>query len=268
MSYWRDKACVVTGGSAGLGYSIAHALVREGARVMITARGQEQLDKAAAELGGAGGQVAAVPADVCWQEDVERLAATVSEQFGRLDFLCNCAGRSARSAILDTSPEDFQQLLDVNLLATVRVTRALAPLLMESRGHLVNIGSLASKVAPPFMGAYPASKFAVAAYTQQLRLELGERGLHVLLVCPGPIAREDSGQRYAASKDVPAETLKPGAGARLKLIQPDDLAVKILKACEGREAELVVPGKAKWLFALAQLSARFGDWYLRRSLGK
>jgi short-subunit dehydrogenase len=118
------------------------------------------------------------------------------------------------------------------------------------------------------MGAYPASKFALAAYTQQLRLELGERGLHVLLVCPGPIAREDSGQRYAASNNVPAETLKPGAGARLKLIQPDDLAAKILKACEGREAELVVPSKAKWLFALAQLSARFGDWYLRRSLGK
>jgi short-subunit dehydrogenase len=268
MSYWQNKACVVTGGSAGLGLSIAHALAKRGARVMITARGQEQLEKAAAELSRDGGRVIAEPADVCWQEDVDRLAATVNERFGRLDFLCNCAGRSARSAILETSPEDFQQLLDVNFLATVRVTRALAPLLIGSRGHLVNIGSLASRIAAPYIGAYPASKFALAAYTQQLRLELGGRGLHVLLVCPGPIAREDSGQRYAAGKGVPAENLKPGGGARLKLVDPNGLAARILQACERRQAELVVPAKARLLFALSQLSPRFGDWYLRHSLGE
>jgi short-subunit dehydrogenase len=132
---------------------------------------------------------------------------------------------------------------------------------------LVNVGSLASKVAPPYMGAYPASKFALAAYTQQLRLELGNRGLHVLLVCPGPIAREDAGQRYfAAAKDIPAEALKPGVGAKLKLIDPNGLAVQIFKACERRQPELVVPGKAKLLFALAQLWPALGDRYLRRSL--
>ena len=181
--------------------------------------------------------------------------------------MCNNAGRSTRGAVLDASPEDFQQLLDVNFLATVRMTRAFAPQLLASGGHLVNIGSLASKVAAPYLGAYPASKFAVAAYTQQLRLELGPQGLHVMLVCPGPIARDDGGVRYGAeTPGVPVIAQGPGGGARIKTIDPDKLAARIVDACERRRTELVVPGSARILFALSQLSARLGDWLLRRSM--
>ena len=269
MTYWQDKVCVVTGGSAGLGLAIGRALAQSGAKVVLTARRKEPLEAAAAELGRGGAQVLAIAGDVAWQEDVDRISATVSEKFGRVDLLCNCAGRSTRGAVLDTSPEDFQQLLDVNFLATVRMTRALAPLLIKSRGHLVNIGSLASKVGARFMGAYPASKFALAGYTQQLRLELAEVGVHVMLVCPGPIARDDAGTRYvAAAPGVPAEAQAPGAGARIKAIDPEGLAAHILRACERRKPELVVPDKARLLFAITQLSATWGDWLLRRSTSK
>jgi NAD(P)-dependent dehydrogenase (short-subunit alcohol dehydrogenase family) len=267
MSYWQNKVCLVTGGSAGLGLAIGRALARGDAKVVLMARNKEPLETAADGLRSAGGDVTTIAGDVAWQEDVDRLAASVNEKFGRLDFLCNGAGRSTRGAALETSPEDFQQLLDVNFLATVRTTRALAPLLITSRGHLVNIGSLASKVGARYMGAYPASKFAVAAYTQQLRLELGDRGLHVMLVCPGPIARVGAGPRYAAAEGVPEIAQRPGAGARVKAIDPDWLAGAILKACERRRPELVVPAKAKLLFAISQLSARCGDWLLRRSTG-
>lgn len=263
--YWQNKVCVVAGGSAGLGLAIGGALAQRGAKVLLVARHQPPLDAAAEELRRAGGDVRTIVADVTWQEDVDRLAATIAADFGRLDLLCNAAGRSSRAAILDATPEDFQQLIDVNFLAVVRTTRALAPLLTANRGHLVNIGSLASKTASRFLGAYPASKFALAAYTQQLRLELSDAGLHALLVCPGPIARDDAGQRYAAeSGGVPAVAQQPGGGARVKAIDPGQLAEKILAACERRRAELVVPGKARVLFALAQLSPRWGDWLLRR----
>ena len=113
------------------------------------------------------------------------------DQFGRLDALVNNAGRSMRRSILETTPEDFQQLMELNLIGLVRCTRAAAPQLLANRGHLVNIGSLAAKSAARWVGAYPATKFAVAAYSQQLRLELGPQGLHVLLACPGPIARDE-----------------------------------------------------------------------------
>jgi short-subunit dehydrogenase len=266
MPHWHDKICLVTGGSAGLGLAIGRALAGAGAHAILVARRKEPLDAAVADIVARGGRATAIVGDVSWQEDVDRIDAAVGDEFGRLDLLCNGAGRSTRGAILDATPEDFQQLLDVNFLATVRMTRALAPRLLSSGGHLVNIGSLASKVAAPYLGAYPASKFPVAAYSQQLRLELGPQGLHVLLVCPGPIARSDAGERYAsdAASDIPASAHLPGGGARVKAIPPDRLAADILAACEARRAELVVPGKARWLFALSQLSASWGDWLLRR----
>jgi len=274
-SYWQNKTCLVTGGSAGLGLALARALAERQARVVLVARRQEPLEAAAAELRKSGAQVAAIPANITWQDDVNFLAEKVKADFGGLDFLANCAGRSTRGAVLDTTPEDFQQLLDVNFLAAVRVTRALAPLVTANRGHLVNIGSLASKVAPRFMGAYPASKHALAAYTQQLRLELSRQGVHVLHVCPGPIARdEESSQqeqpgRYSAdAPGVPAEAQAPGAGARVKAIDPARLAAAILKACERRQPELVIPSKARFLFAISQLSASWGDWLLSRSTSK
>lgn len=268
MPHWHDKICLVTGGSAGLGLAIGRALAAAGAHAILVARRKEPLDAAVADIVARGGQATALVGDVAWQEDVDRIAAAVGAEFGRLDLLCNGAGRSTRGAILDATPEDFQQLLDVNFFATVRMTRALAPLLLSSRGHLVNIGSLASKIAAPYLGAYPASKFPVAAYSQQLRLELGPQGLHVLLVCPGPIARTDAGERYAtdATGDIPPSAHLPGGGARVKAIPPDKLAADILAACEGRRPELVVPGSARWLFALSQLSASWGDWLLRRQL--
>lgn len=265
--YWHNKICLVTGGSAGLGLAIGHALADEGAHALLVARRQEPLDAAVAQIAARGGRATRLVADVAWQEDVDRLAATIASDFGQLDFLCNCAGRSTRGAVLDTTPEDFQQLLDVNFLATVRMTRALAPFLLGSRGHLVNIGSLASKIAAPYLGAYPASKFAVAAYTQQLRLELGPQGLHVLLVCPGPIARDDAGARYVdQALGVPASAQAPGGGARVSAIPPAQLAAAILHACEGRRPELIIPAKARLLLAISQLNARWGDWLLRRSL--
>ncbi|HMO84809.1 MAG TPA: SDR family NAD(P)-dependent oxidoreductase, partial [Lacipirellulaceae bacterium] len=143
------------------------------------------------------------------------------------------------------------------------VARAAAPHLIARRGHLVNIGSLASKVAPRYLGAYPAGKFAMAAYTQQLRLELGDQGLHVMLVCPGPIRGDRTGPRYdGAGGRVPEAARAPAGGARVSTIDPARLAAAILRGCERRQPELVVPGKARLLFAVSQLSASWGDWLL------
>jgi short-subunit dehydrogenase len=156
-------------------------------------------------------------------------------------------------------------LLQLNFLALVRCTAAALPALIRSRGHLVNIGSLASKVATPYLGAYPVSKFAVAAYTQQLRLELKPRGVHVLLVCPGPISRDDAGRRYQVPRrGLPEQAHRPGGGTKVRSRSPEDVAAKTVRACQRRRPELVVPGKARLLFALAQLWPSMGDRILRR----
>ena len=173
------------------------------------------------------------------QADVDRLFAEAIGRYGKLDVLVNNAGRSMRGKVLDTTPEQFRDLMELNLIALVRCTRAAAPHLLAARGHVVNIGSLAAKSASRWVGAYPATKHAVAAYSQQLRLELGPQGLHVLLVCPGPIERKDP-RLYPLEglEDVPERAREPGAGVKTKAIPPQWLAAQILRACERRKAEI------------------------------
>jgi uncharacterized protein len=268
MTYWKGKRALVTGGSAGLGRAIAEALVKQGARVVIVARGQRQLDATAKELKAIDGDVLPAAYDVTSQADVERIAAIVKSAWGGLDLLCHCAGKSMRGTALDTSPEDFRDLWETNFLAAVRCAQAFADLLKASRGHVVLIGSLASKVAAGYLGAYPASKFSLAAFAQQLRIENGPQGLHTLLVCPGPIARANDGSdvpRYGNQvSDLPEAAHRPGGGAKVHAIDPNELATKILRACESRRAELIVPRSARLLFAASQLSPRLGDWLLRK----
>jgi short-subunit dehydrogenase len=259
---------LVTGGSAGLGKEIARAFGKTQKQVVIVARDETRLQAAVAELQGEQINATGFIADVTQQADVERLHAQVTAQFGRLDLLINNAGRSTRGQIADTTPEAFQELWEANFLSAVRCTRAFLPMLLANQGGVVFIGSLASKVASPYLGAYPASKFPLAAYAQQLRLELAAAGLHVLLVCPGPLQRDDAGQRYAtAAANLPTAAHKPGGGVKLKGIPPVYLAEQIVRACDRRQLELVVPFKAKLLFAIAALSARWGDWLIRRNIG-
>lgn len=267
MQDWQGKVVLVTGASSGLGRTIAAAFAARRARVVIAARGADELRRTADEMRAAGYDATAIPADVTRQESVDALLAGVIERFGQLDALVNNAGRTARSAILDATPEDFRDMLDINLLGVVRMTRAAAPHLLRSGGHLINISSLAGKSASRYLGAYPASKFAVTAYTQQLRLELEPQGLHVLLVCPGPIARE--APRHSPidthpGQSLPADAYKPGGGVKLNLISPEKLTERILRACERRDPEVVMPGKARILFAISQLSPSLGDWLVRK----
>lgn len=267
MSPWRDKVAIVTGGSAGLGFAIAREFGQAGARVMLVGRDRERLEKAVNDLSSLGIDVANVAADLTVANAAESIVTAARERWGRIDVLVNNAGLSMRGRVTETTPDDFRRLLEVNFLAAVGCTRACLDDLRRTRGHVVNIGSLAAKSAGAFLGAYPASKFPLAAYSQQLRLELADEGLHVLLVCPGPIDRPDAGARYdEQTANLPPEARRPGGGVRLKRIDPAYLAVRIRRACERRTPELVVPGKARWLFALAQLCPTLGDWLVRRAM--
>lgn len=265
MSFWTNKVALVTGASGNLGRAIAEAFVIAKAKVVLAARGVDTLETAAAGLRQMGGDVLPVAADITQQADVDRLIQQAIDRFGRLDVLVNNAGRSARGEILATTAEDFEDLMRLNLFALVRTTRAAAPHLLKSQGHVVNIGSLAAKSAGRYLGAYPATKFAVAAYSQQLRLELEPQGLHVLLVCPGPIAREQP-RDYTDSRNValPTSAHQPGGGVKVSRLEPEALAAAILRACERRQAELIMPAKARLLFTLSQLSPRLGDWLVRK----
>ena len=193
MSVWNGKQVLVLGGSSGFGLQLAKAWLARGAPVTIVARDQARLDNAVQQLSASSpaGSVQAIQADVTKQADVDRLFAQIEQ----LDVLVNAFGRSDRGLAVETSVEKYDELMQLNFLAVTRCVAAGIELLKQSRGSVVNIGSIASKSVARFLGAYPASKFALAAYTAQLRMELTEDGVHTLLVCPGPIRRDDAGSR-------------------------------------------------------------------------
>jgi uncharacterized protein len=268
MSYWLNKVVLVTGGSSGLGRVIAETFAAAGAKTAIVGLEAEPLQRTIHEMQTAGFDVLGLQANITRQEDVDRIFAQTIDRFGRLDVLVNNAGRSMRGKLLDTTPEQFRELMELNLIALVRCTRAAVPHLLRQRGHVVNIGSLAAKSAARWVGAYPTTKFAVAAYSQQLRLELGDSGLHVLLVCPGPIKRKNP-RLYPLRglEGLPETARQPGAGVKTLAISPQKLADAVLNACRRRRPELIVPTSARLLFAIAQLWPTLADWILLRLTG-
>ena len=264
MGNWHNKTVLVTGGSAGFGLHLATAFGRAGANLVLAARDPDRLAVAADQLNAKHIECQTFSADVTDQASVAGLSRFVYDEVGQLDVLVNAAGKSDRGRATETAVETFQQLWELNFLSVVRCITALLPLINATKGSIVNIGSLASKTSGQYLGAYPASKFPLAAYSQQLRLELAEQSVHVLLVCPGPIDRDDADQRYAdVAADLPSSAQRPG-GSKLKGLKPDYLALRVVRACHRRQPELVVPGKARWLFAIAQLWPSIGDKLLKK----
>ena len=264
MKRASNKTVLVTGGSAGFGLALAKAFGTTYGEVLLVARNADRLQAASEQLAAQKTKCRTFVADVTNERDVANLAAYTKEEIGRLDVLINAAGKSVRGLATSTTVEEFRTLWEINFLSAVRCTTALLPLVKQARGSIINIGSLASKTASPYMGGYPAAKHALAAYSQQLRLEMREQDVHVMLVCPGPIHRDGDRDRYnAVAKGLPESAGRPGGGARLRCLDPDALARQVVTASKRRQLELVVPRKVKWLFALAQLWPSLGDRVLR-----
>ena len=266
MGYWSGKTVLVTGGSNGLGRVIAETFGAAGAQVAIVGLEAADVEATAEAMRDGGVDVLPLVADVTKPEDATRIVEETVAKFGKLDALVNAAGRTHRGRILETPLDEFDSLWKLNVLGTIACSQAAAPQLIKAKGHIVNIGSLAAKSAARWVGAYPTTKHAVAAFSQQLRLETAPDGLHVLLVCPGPVKR-DNPRLYPLKRaeGIPESALMPGGGVKVGKIDPRDLANKILKACEKRRPEIVTPWKARLLFSIAQMFPRLGDWIVLKS---
>ncbi|HWL01367.1 MAG TPA: SDR family NAD(P)-dependent oxidoreductase [Microbacteriaceae bacterium] len=186
MTAVGGRVAVVTGGASGIGRGIAEALRDAGAQVVIADIEQDALDAVAAELGVAGVQV-----DVSRLESVQALADTVLDRFGRVDIVVNNAGVGPLGYIRDLTVEDWRWLVDVNLFGVVHGIAVFLPILEANPdgGHIMNTASQAAFAPLESMGAYSATKFAVAATTEVLAAELASAGSKVTatLLAPGPV---------------------------------------------------------------------------------
>ncbi|HMO13415.1 MAG TPA: SDR family NAD(P)-dependent oxidoreductase [Pirellulaceae bacterium] len=266
MKNWKEKVVLVTGGSAGLGFHIARQFGLHGAITVLLGRQQSSLQDACNELANEGIRAESVVADVTLESQVSVAIKQLIDKFSRLDVLVNNVGRSTRISLQEATVDEFRKFMEINFLSAVTCTRLAMPHLIKTDGHVVNIGSLAAKTAWPYLGPYSASKFALASYTHQLRLE-GPKNMHYMLVCPGPVRRHDSGERYhSEAKHLPEQAKLPAAGAKVEGISPDVLAKKIVRGCERRWREIIFPLRARFLFTLLAYSPPLGDWLLRRMM--
>ncbi len=268
MANWKNKIVVVTGASDGLGKALGFEFAARGAQTILLARNEEKLS-AAVDFGqGKGLAVDHVVADVTNDAEVEAAINHVIAKYQRIDVWVNCVGKSTRIRFEDCTVEKYRSLIEINFYSAVRCTLAVLEHLSASSGQVVNIGSLASKTGWPNVAPYSVSKHALSAFCHQIRLE-GPANVNCLHVCTGPIRRDDAGARYqeeAASLDEVAK--QPGAGVKLKGIDPQWLVAKIVRSCERRKSELIVPGYSRLLFAISQLSPALGDFLLRRAAKK
>ncbi|MGC9451937.1 MAG: SDR family NAD(P)-dependent oxidoreductase [Oceanipulchritudo sp.] len=188
MGRLENKMAVITGASDGIGYEVSRAYVAEGARVAMLARGEDKLRATAASLGQDGRETLAIPADVGSTAQMEAAFARVLEQFGRIDVLVNNAAVAIPGDITEDSDEEWNRLLNINLLGVFRGIRlALPSMLKQGSGSIINMTSVQGERSWDHWTTYAAAKGAIKAATRQLAGQYGRQGVRFNCVSPGAI---------------------------------------------------------------------------------
>ncbi len=215
----RDRVVMITGASMGIGEAVARAFAGAGARVVLVARTIERLKALAADLGAE--RALALQADLATLTErparADELVEASLARFGRLDILVNNAAVGMYATVAGMDRRQFDSLFAVNVFVPVYLTQAAVPhMKKQGGGQIINVGSVAGKVALPWTGAYCASKFALHALTDTLRMELRPWNIHVIGIYPGPVKTpfqrnayrgQDSPQRFLGPRGVPAEAV-------------------------------------------------------------
>jgi 3-dehydrosphinganine reductase len=265
---FANKRVLITGGSSGIGLALARALAREGAHVCIVARGQARIDEAVAELrtlAVSNEQILfGLALDIAEPAQIDKAVAPILDRLGGLDVLINNAGITYPAAFVDTPRDVVDQLLRINFLGTVDVTRAFLPAMIASgAGQIAIVSSLAGVLGIYGFSAYAASKFALRGFAECLRQELLAHGITVTLVFPPdtdtPMLRQENLIKPAETSAL-AGTVKP--------LTPEFVAAATLAGIRRRRFH-VIPGLGSKLVAfmarrLPALTRWILDWQLRR----
>lgn len=248
-----ELVALVTGASSGIGEATARRLAREpNAKLVLVARREDRLKALADSLGPERASFLAV--DLVDEDAPERVREHVERSHGRLDLLVNNAGAAWRATFAQGGYENVRRTMEINFDAQVRLTEALLPLLrMSAPSAIVNVASTAGRVARAGSGAYSASKFALAGWSDALWAEERAHGVHVGMVLPGFISTEGFPQAELTSK----------ALTRWIVSTPEKAAEAVFEAGVGRRAERYVP-RPYWIAAALRISA---PRLVRRALG-
>jgi NADP-dependent 3-hydroxy acid dehydrogenase YdfG len=229
------KVVAITGASSGIGEATALACAQAGAAVALAARRGERIEQLAQQIAGGGGRALAVETDVGDEQQAGAFVARAHDELGRLDVLVNNAGMMLLGPIAGAPTEEWRRMIDVNVYGVLYCTHAALPLMAaQGGGHIVNVSSVAGRVARQGSGVYNLTKFGVGAFSESLRQEGVALGVRVTLIEPGAVATELAGhnrpevleqirKRFADVERLSAQDI---AGAILYAIgQPPNVSV-------------------------------------------
>jgi NAD(P)-dependent dehydrogenase (short-subunit alcohol dehydrogenase family) len=278
MGKLDDQVVIVTGASAGIGEATARRLSSDGATVVIAARRADRLEAMKREIESEGGRALAVAGDINNAPDRERLVQETLKAFGRIDALVNNAGYGQRGPIELVPIDAIRQNFETNLFSLIALTQLVIPVMRKQQsGRIVNISSVAGRIARPLSSVYDATKHALEAISDGLRGELAPFGIKVVVIEPGFIITEflgvaDENARPIIDHPGPyAESFEKVAGAikRLRKLagRPEDIAEVIFKALAARSPRprYAAPGHARVALAAKRLlPSRLFDYVLSR----
>jgi short-subunit dehydrogenase len=282
MSALSGKVIMITGASSGIGEATARRLAQAGATLVLTARRADRLEALARELDPSRERVMQVPADVTVAAEREALVAITLKRFGRIDALINNAGYGQRGPLELVPMDALRRNYEVNVFAVVALSQKVAPhLRAQGHGRIINIGSVAGRIARPLTAVYDSTKHALEGITDGLRAELAPFGVQVVMIRPGFISTEfaDAAQANAAETVADfgpyAPYVESAQSDQTKLRSwagtPDNVARVVEKALLARRpgAHYAVPMHARlFLFARWLLPRRVLDFVLRLKVRK
>src|SRR5215217_2553253 len=253
-----EQVVALMGASSGIGRETALRFARNGARVVVSARGEEGLDSLVAEIRRGGGEAIAVPADTSEFEQAKAVADRAVEEYGRLDTWVHLAAVGLFATFEQTTPEEFERVIAVNLMGQVYGAMAALPhIKREGGGALIHVSSMGAKRSIPLQSAYCASKHGIDGFLEALRVELRREGFPVSVtqVMPATINTPlfDKARTKLGVKPV----------APPPIYQPGIVSEAILHAAENPARDLVVGGAAKAVILSQALSPRLVDVLLR-----
>jgi len=236
MGYYKDKVCWVTGASSGIGEALVYELAKQGAKVIISARRVEELERVKSQTQS--NNIYILPLDLV---DITSFRTKVEEAvkaFGGVDIMIHNGGISQRSKLIDTVEAVDRKIMEVNYFGTIALTKALLPHLLNKGGRFVVVTSLVGKFGTPLRSAYAASKHALHGFFESLRAELYDNNIRVTMVCPGFIKTNVS---------INALTEQGEAQNKMDLAQangmlPAVFAQKMLKAVANDKEEVYIGG--------------------------
>ena len=218
----EGKVAVITGTSSGIGQACARALAGEGAKLVLTARRQELLEKLKQQIESAGTKAVVVTGDAREEETAVRTVKAALEAFGRIDILVNNTGMGNYRKLVDTSAAEYDEMVDTNVRTTFLFTRHTVPVMLKQKsGTILMISSMAGVYGFGGEAVYCMTKFAQVGFAQALDRELRESGIKVGAICPGGVKTE-----FALGKGRTEQSVKQS-----NMLDPEDVAGAVLLAC-------------------------------------